>query len=315
MSVQAKPRRLAAGMTLGVVAPSSPVRTPGKVERGLAGLEELGFEVALGAHVHEAYGYLAGADAARADDLLTMLERDDVDAVVCLGGGYGAARTVRALDLDRLRQLRHGPVKPFVGYSDITVLHALLYHELQWTTFYGPMVSSFADASAYTLQAFRQALMIPEPFAVLAGPQAPPLQTLVPGRAQGVLVGGCLSLMVSLLGTPWAWDLRDKLVCFEDVGEQPYRIDRMLCQLIMAGGLTKCAGIVIGEHVDCDPREPAKSLHLEQVFDDLLRPLGVPVLYGLPIGHGRQLATLPLGARVELDATAQQLRFLEPGVL
>ncbi|MDP9310668.1 MAG: LD-carboxypeptidase [Chloroflexota bacterium] len=315
MGVQAKPRRLAAGMTLGVIAPSSPVRTPGKVERGLARLEQLGFEVVLGAHVHETYGYLAGADAARADDLLTMLERDDVDAVVCLGGGYGAARTIQALDLDRLRRLRRGPVKPFVGYSDITVLHALLQHELHWTTFYGPMISSFADATAYTLEAFRQALMTAEPFPIHSAPDAPPLQTLVAGRAQGVLVGGCLSLMVSLVGTPWAWDLRKKIVFFEDVGEQPYRIDRMLTQLIMAGGLTECAGIVIGEHVDCEPREPHKSLRLEQVFADLLRPLGVPMLYGLPIGHGHHLATLPVGARVELDASGQQLRFLEPGVL
>ena len=120
-------------MTVGIVAPSSPVRTPGRVERGVTQLEQLGLRVVLGAHVHDTYGYLAGADGARADDLLRMLERDDVDAVLCLGGGYGAGRTVQALDLARLRRLRDRPAKSFVGYSDITVLHALLQHELGWT--------------------------------------------------------------------------------------------------------------------------------------------------------------------------------------
>lgn len=311
-----KPRRLEPGMTVGIVAPSSPVRTPGRLDRGVKQLEQLGFRVVLGTHVHDTYGYLAGADAARTDDLLIMLERDDVDAVLCLGGGYGAARTVQALDLARLRRLRERPAKAFVGYSDITVLHALLQHELGWMTYYGPMASSLAEASDYTLAAFQRALMSAVPFAVQSPESdAPPWRTLFPGRAEGVLVGGCLSLIVSLLGTPWAWNLRDKIFFFEDVGEQPYRIDRMLTQLLMAGLLAECAGIVIGEHVDCEPREPEKSLRLEQVFEDLLRPLGVPLVYGLPIGHGRHLATLPIGARVVLDASAPELRLLEPGVV
>jgi muramoyltetrapeptide carboxypeptidase len=244
-----------------------------------------------------------------------MLERDDVDGVVCLAGGYGAARTALAIDRERLRKLADRPAKVFVGFSDITFLHAVLAHELGWTTFYGPMVSSFGSSSDYTVAAFQRALIQVEPFDVLPNPDDPYVATLVEGQATGRLVGGCLSLIVSLLGTPWELDLRDSILFFEDVHEAPYRIDRMLTQLIAANKLQQCAGIVIGEHVECVPSGPRNSLGLEQVFDDRLRPLGIPILYNLPIGHGRHIATLPLGVQVELNATERRMRIVEPGVV
>ena len=314
MTILLKPPRLQPGMTLGIVAPSSPVLERSRIHRGIASLEQLGFKVVLAPHARDAYGYLAGSDAARAEDFLAMLEREDVDVVLCLRGGYGAIRTVLAMDLDRLRGLRDRPARPFVGYSDITVLHALLGRELGWTTFYGPMVNSFAHPTEYTLAAFRRALMQVEPFEILPDPDDPYVETMVPGKAEGRLAGGCLSLLVSLIGTPWEVDLRDTIVFFEDVDEPPYAIDRMLSQLIAARKFDGCAGIVIGEHAECRPKEPGSTLGLEQVFDDLIRPLGIPTLYHLPIGHGTHLATLPIGARVELDATNKRLRFLEPGV-
>lgn len=309
-----KPPRLQPGMTLGVVAPSSPVVERSTVARGVARLEAWGFNVVFGAHARDSYGYLAGTDAARADDLLSMLERDDIDAIICLAGGYGAMRTLLALDYARLRALAGRPAKAVIGYSDITVLHALLQGTLGWTSFYGPMVASFAHSTSYTEASFQTALCQTAPFEILPDPDDPYVETLAPGRAQGALVGGCLALIASLVGTPWQWDLRDKIVFFEDVGEAPYRIDRMLTQLIAAGQLRHCAGIVVGEHIDCRPGGPRNSLSLEQVFDELLRPLGVPVLYHLPLGHGRHLATLPLGVEAELDADARRLRILEPGV-
>jgi muramoyltetrapeptide carboxypeptidase len=309
-----KPHVLRPGMTLGVVAPSSPVPEWPMASQGIMGLEYLGFKLAFGEHVRDAYGYLAGADAARADDFLAMFERPDVDGVICLRGGYGASRAALALDRERLRRLADGPAKPLIGYSDITVLHAMLRRELNWTTFYGPMVSSFGNPSDYTVDAFRRALMASEPFDVLPDPDNPYVETIVAGRAEGRLAGGCLSLVVSLLGTPWEIDLRDAIFFFEDVREAPYRIDRMLAQLLAAGKLRQCAGIVIGEHVDCEPDQPESTLRLEQVFADLIRPLGIPTIYHLPVGHGRHLATLPLGARAELDATNKRLRVVEPGV-
>lgn len=316
MSTRRQPPRLRPGMTLGVVAPSSQVLERSTVGRGVAALERLGFRVVFGAHARDRYGYLAGRDADRADDLLTMFERDDVDGVICARGGYGASRTALPLLADRARlgRLAGRAPKPFIGYSDITILHAILARELGWTTFYGPMVASFAVATEYTVAAFRRALLETGPFEIAPDPDDPYVETLVPGAAEGELAGGCLQLVVSSLGTPWEIDLRDKIFFFEDVHVQPYEVDRMLAQLLAAGQLGRCAGIVIGEHIDAAPKGGTPSLGLEDVFDDLIRPLGIPTLYHLPIGHGRHLATLPLGARARLDATQKSLRVLESGV-
>ena len=316
MAERRKPVRLQPGMTLGVVAPSSQVLERSVVNRGVASLERLGFRVVFGKHARDSRGYLGGQDDDRAEDLLAMLERNDVDGVICVRGGYGASRTALPLmrQCERLRRLASRPPKPVIGYSDITVLHAILACELGWVTFYGPMILSFADASDYTVTAFRRALMESAPFDILPDPDDPYVETLVPGAVEGELVGGCLQLIVSSLGTPWEIDLRDKVFFFEDVHCEPYEIDRMLAQLLGAGQLQQCAGIVIGEHADCEPKGTVNTLGLEEVFDDLIRPLGIPTLYHLPIGHGRHLATLPIGARVRLDATNQTLRVVEAGV-
>lgn len=319
MAMRQKVARLRPGMTLGVVAPSSQVLEWSTIGRATAALEAEGFRLVFAAHARETRGYLAGADGDRADDLLAMLERDDIDGVICLRGGYGAIRTANALReparLARLRALAGRAPKPFIGFSDITVIHAILARELGWVSFYGPVLTSFARPSAYIREAFRRALLETEPFAIDPDPDDPYVETIVPGVAEGVLSGGCLSLIVSLIGTPWEIDLRDTIFCFEDVNEEPYAIDRMLSQLIAGGRLQRCAGIVIGEHADCRPKGGGNTLGLEQVFDDLLRPLGIPTLYHLPIGHGKQIATLPLGVRARLDASARSLRVLESGVV
>jgi muramoyltetrapeptide carboxypeptidase len=310
-----RPPRLQAGMTLGVVAPSSQAPERSTVTRGVTALERLGFRVVFAPHAGDRRGYLAGDDADRAEDLLAMFFRDDVDAVLCLRGGYGAIRTALRLDRDRLMQLRERPPKPFIGFSDITVPHLVFGKALNWVTFYGPMVGGFATASDYTLASFRRALMEAEPFAILPDPDDPYVGTIVPGVAEGELVGGCLPLIMALIGTPWEIDLRGKILFFENVHRQPYEVDRMLAQLLAAGKLQECAGIVIGEHTDCEPKGNTPTLSLEEVFDDLIRPLGIPTLYHLPIGHGRHIATLPIGAHVQLDATAGRLQILEAGVL
>jgi muramoyltetrapeptide carboxypeptidase len=318
MSTTQKPPRLREGMTLGIVAPSSPVAESADAARGIARFESLGFKTVLGAHAQDKRGYLAGSDADRADDLLTMLERDDIDAVICIRGGYGAGRLINACSTPerqaRLRQIAGRPPKAVIGFSDITMVHALIARELGWTSFYGPMITSFKNVTDYTIAALRSALMDVAPFDVLPSPDDPYLETIVPGTAEGVLTGGCLSLVISLLGTPWEPDLRGKLFFFEDVGEEPYEIDKMLTHLIAAGKLQECAGIIIGELADCRQRNPTNTLHLGEIFDDLVRPLGIPTLYNLPIGHGKHIATLPLGVRARLDATAKTLRIIEPGV-
>jgi muramoyltetrapeptide carboxypeptidase len=301
-------------MRMGVVAASGSYLEPSQIERGVATLKRLGFTVEIGAHAADAYGHLAGRDEDRASDLLSMLERPDIDAVICLRGGSGALRTALALDPSRLARLATLPPKVFIGYSDITVIHGVLDRAVGWLSFYGPMVTSLARPSEYVLEGFRQALMQTEPFSVGPDPDDPYVGTLVPGVAEGEPAGGCLTLLAQLIGTLWEPDLSGRILCFEDVDEEPYAIERYLSQLIAAGRLHICAGVVIGEHTNCQPHEPGPTLALEQVFRDLLIPVGIPTIYHLPIGHGRHIATLPLGAPARLDASAGTLQILESGV-
>lgn len=315
MPERLKPSKLRPGMTLGVVAPSSPGPDRASVAGSTAALERLGFRVVFGPHAHDRREYLAGRDADRANDLLAMFLRDDVDAVLCMRGGYGAIRTIHALDRNQFDLLRGRPPKPLIGFSDITILHSFFGKELNWATFYGPGFSGFLRATDYTVAAFRRALMETEPFDILPDPDDPtPVQALVPGIAEGELVGGCLPLLISLMGTPWEPDLRGKVFFFENTNRAPVEIDRMLVHLLLAGKLQECAGIVIGEQFQCVPRATGNSLTLEEVFDDLLRPLGIPTISALPIGHGTHLATLPIGAHARLDATNARLTILSGGV-
>ncbi len=315
MPERVRPPKLRPGMTLGVVAPSSAAPDRAWVAGSAAALERLGFRVVFGPHARDRRAYLAGYDADRADDLLAMFLRDDVDAVLCMRGGYGAIRTIRALDRDRLNLLRNRAPKPLIGFSDITVLHQFFGKELNWTTFYGPGCSGFLRATDYTVAAFRRALMETEPFDILPDPDDPtPVQALVPGVAEGELVGGCLPLLTALMGTPWEADLRGTIFFFENTNRAPVEIDRMLVQLLLAGKLQECAGIVIGEQFQCAERATGNSLTLEEIYDDLLRPLGIPTIYHLPIGHGKHLATLPIGAHARLDATNTRLTILSGGV-
>lgn len=261
-------------------------------------------------HLFDVRGYLAGRDEDRAADLLWALESDTMDAIVCARGGYGAQRTVAALDRRRLRQLRDRPPKALVGFSDITVLHALVRHELDWVTFYGPVMTSLARATPYSRAAFRQALWTPGTVEVAPDPDDPYVEALVGGIGEGVLAGGCLTLLAALAGTPDQVDFDGAVAFFEDVGEEPYEVDRALSQLLAAGCFDGVRGIVVGEHTDARPR--GNSLGLEAVFEELLVPLGAPCIATLPVGHGRHQATLPLGAMARLDADARMLTVAGP---
>jgi muramoyltetrapeptide carboxypeptidase len=313
MPARQRPPRLQSGMTLGIVAPSSPVFERSDVNRGVAALEKLGFRIVFGPHAHDRYEYLAGRDRDRADDLLAMFFRDDVDAVMCLRGGTGATRTAYAMDRDLLAQLRDRPPKPFIGYSDISVFHALFGKELGWVTFYGPVLTSFPKATDYTLASFRQALMGTEPFDILPDPDDPYVETIVPGVVEGELVGGTLPVLNWTVGTPWDLDLAGKVLFIETNRRGPGDVDRFLTHLLAAGRLQQCAGLVIGELFESGPQMPG-SLSLAEIFDDLIVPLGIPTLYHLPIGHGKHHATVPIGVQARLDATNQTLRILESGV-
>jgi muramoyltetrapeptide carboxypeptidase len=313
MSAATLPPRLAGGRRVAVIAPSSGVLEPSRLARGIAELERMGLEVVLGAHVREIRGYLAGSDRGRAEDLLWALGDPTIDAVWCARGGYGAQRTVAALAPGEIEALAGRPAKVFIGFSDITVLHALIARHLGWVTFYGPNVVSLGDRDTFTLDGVRRALFDAEPYAVGAHPDDPWVSTLHPGVAEGPLAGGCLTLLAALTGTPLQVSFAGRICFFEDVDESAYVIDRALSQLLAAGCLEGCRGIVIGEHADVAAEGPS-SLGLEQVFEDLLAPLGIPTCFPLPLGHGKHLGTVPLGAPVQLDANAGTLAVLGPAV-
>ena len=315
--VLVKPPVLRPGCALGVVAPASPVYNRGDLARGAVVLQQLGFSVVWGEHVRARHGYLAGDDQARADDFMRVWCDPRVDGVVCVRGGYGCARMLDRLDY---AELATRP-KPFVGFSDVTALHLALARRARLVTFYGPMISTLAQPrlSSYTRDAFVRALTsTAAPGVVQPNPDDPWVETITGGRVEGQLAGGCLTLLAHAVGTPDQPDWRDKVVFLEDVNAEPYEIDANLTQLLRAGVFDGVAGIVVGEHADCGPRayRPAfpSTLSLEDVLDELLRPLGVPTIYNLPLGHGAHLATLPLGVRARLDADARQLDILESGV-
>lgn len=306
-----RPRALKSGDTLGVVAPSGPVN-PEALEEGVARLRARGYCVKLGESVLARRGYLAGTDAQRAADFMAMWADPGVAGIICARGGYGAMRLLPHIDWSVAR----AQPKFFCGFSDITAFHAALEREAGLVTFHGPMVAAFGAAGTYNEAGLLAAMectaplgAIPWPF---AGEELPRPVAVVPGVAEGRLAGGNLSLVCALMGTPWEPDFRERIVLLEDVDEAPYRIDRLLMQLLLAGKLQGAAGILFGDSPSCAQiPEGRESLTLPEVLHDLLAPLQIPVLYGFPCGHTGYRATLPLGVRVRLDAGAGTLTVLE----
>jgi muramoyltetrapeptide carboxypeptidase len=310
-----KPAHLRPGDTLGIVSPSSPSSRDSDLLRVQQWARAHGFALKVFPHATERYGYLAGTDAARAADLTAAFADPEVAAVISMRGGFGGWRMVPGIDMAVIRE---NP-KLFIGYSDITALHLALARDADLVTFYGPSAASFIgrSASPYTLRHFLRAATQPEPLGEIErDPDDPFTWSISPGAAEGPLRGGCLTLLVQSLGTPWELDWTDAIVILEDVHEEPYRIDGYLTQLRLAGKLQQAAGFVVGEHVDCGPRDvrpsyPYGTFSTEEVYRQHLQPLGVPVMVGLPCGHGKHLATLPLGIPARLDAGAGTLTVLE----
>ena len=305
---QIKPKRLYPGDTIGVIAPAG----CGDLDLSIAGvswLGEQGFRVRLGMNVQKTLGYLAGTDAERASDINAMFASPDIDGIICLRGGYG---TMRLLDLVDYECIRTHP-KVFVGYSDITALHLSIGQRTGLVTFHGPMITSDMGKglSDYTWDYLSKAITRSEPLGPITNPPNLLSPTvIVPGRAQGQLIGGNLSLSVSTLGTPYEIDTRGKILCLEEVGEAPYRIDRMLTQLLLAGKLQDAVGIVIAVCIDCDRDDPP-SFTVEEVLRDRLGDLNKPVLYNLYFGHTAEKFTLPLGALAILETDRGGLEVIE----
>jgi muramoyltetrapeptide carboxypeptidase len=312
------PPRLSYGDTIGIIAPASAPPDPRSIDRGAATLERLGFKSKLGHNARKRWGFLAGSDRDRAADLMSMFSDSKVKAILCIRGGYGTARLMPRLDY---RTIRANP-KIFVGYSDITSLHCAFLTQANLVSFHGPMLTpDFAreDLPDFTLQSFLKTLMAPSPpGGIVDSHGRKSIAVLRRGIAEGALIGGNLSLLCATLGTPYMPSFKSRILFFEDLDEAPYRVDRMLTQLLNAGLLQQVAGIAIGTNTNCyDPKaRNAKEYRqtLGEVFRERLFPLKVPVLMGLPFGHSSLNATLPVGVRATLDAVKGDLLIAEPAV-
>ncbi|CAM5523476.1 Muramoyltetrapeptide carboxypeptidase OS=Streptomyces griseomycini OX=66895 GN=FHS37_006189 PE=3 SV=1 [Streptomyces griseomycini] len=302
-----RPARLAPGARVAVVAPSGPVPEE-RLRAGLDVLRGWGLDPVVAPHVldrHGEFGYLAGADADRAADLQSAWCDPAVDAVVCARGGYGVQRMVDLLDWTAMRAA--GP-KVFVGFSDITALHEAFAVRLGLVTLHGPMAAGVDFVkNARAQDHLRATLFAPETVrAIRSGGTA-----LVPGRARGVTLGGCLSLLAADLGTPHARpSARGGLLCLEDVGEETYRLDRYLAQLLRAGWLDGVAGLLLGSWAQCEPYDGVRAL-----LADRLGGLGVPVAEQFGFGHCDDALTVPFGVAAELDADAGTLTLDEPALV
>ena len=315
-----KPKALQPGDIVGLITPATYVSDPDSLVTAERTMKYFGLNPKMGRNVRKRHGYLGGSIDERLADLHAMFADPEVKGVFAVRGGYGSGQLLDRIDYDLIRR---NP-KIFIGYSDITAMHLAIHKRTGLVTFHGPVtLSEFSD---YTIGYYKRALFGREPLGTLTNP--PEQSTLRPkhttrtirgGRARGRLIGGNLSLVAATMGTPFEIDTRGKILFLEDIDEQPYRIDRMLTNLRLAGKLDAAAGIVFGECSECVPRkfQPSfdSTLSLGEVLDDILGGLKIPVLTGLTIGHTSDQLTLPLGVMATLDAARAELTIEEAAVL
>ena len=314
-----KPKRLAKGDTIGLITPAG-VITGQKLEYTKNFLYQFGYKTFHTENVLLRKGYLAGDDSQKLDDLHLMFRNDEVDAILCIRGGYGTMRLLPFIDYDLIRQ---NP-KILIGYSDITALIQAFNKQTGLVGFHGVVgTSAFTD---YTMQNFRDILTeVSETKIIHSFPPRPDsVDAYIPyvlkqGKAQGRLIGGNLALLASLMGTPYEPDFEDKIVFIEDIDEAPYRIDRMLTQLLLSGKLQKAAGIVLGVFNACDLEreglDKENSLSLKEVIADRLGNLEMPIMYGFSFGHIQNQAIFPVGINAEIDTDSFTLKLLENPVI
>ena len=312
-----KPPRLRLGDTVGLIAPANATFLQVELDLARETLEALGLRVKAGAHLLDRYGYLAGRDADRAADVNALFADRDVRAVLALRGGWGSARLLPHLDYAAIR--RHPKV--LMGYSDVTALLNAVNARTGLVTFHGPVgISTWTPFSIESMAA----VLFEGDTPTLANPVElrdglvqveDRIQTITAGRARGRLLGGNLTVLTAIVGTPYLPDLDGAILFLEDTGEAVYRMDRMLTHLKLAGLLGRIKGFVFGRCTDCKPGEGYGALTLDEVFADHVKPLGVPAFRGSMIGHIDRQFTVPVGLPAEIDADAGTIRLLEPAVL
>jgi muramoyltetrapeptide carboxypeptidase len=317
MIPRVKPAPLPERATIAVVAPSSPPQTRSEIEQATEYFEALGHQVVFGPNHRKVHGYLAGTDEERAADVQWALSEPGIDMVHMLCGGYGAARLHDRIDWGAL-----GEPRIVCGFSDITAIHLALAAHAGWVTFYGPNFIRFTrrkeELTEETKYWFHRAFQ-PEPLGrVFEDPEDPYVLTVGGGAVEAPLVGGCLTLLCSSIGTQYELQTDGCVLMVEDLNTETYLVDTALNHLIRAGKLDNAAGFVFGTNVNLKPLtvpEAAESmLSIEEILDELIAPLGIPAIANVPVGHGKHMATMPLGATVRLDGDAKTLEITESAV-
>lgn len=328
-----KPPALKPGDTIALVAPAA-YAEPEEIITARKNMERYGFRVVLGKNLSAQYGYLAGTDKQRASDLNEMFARSDIKGIATFMGGFGCNRILPLLDYELIR---NNP-KVIIGHSDITALLLGIHNKTGLITFHGS--SGLTGIGDYAISHFQRAIMNTNPIGEVAKPleslakRGHPLTTFVPGTVTGELIGGNLSLVNSLTGTEFDTDTTGKILFLEDIGEIPWRVDRMLTQLSITGKLQAAAGFAIGPFISCFPEtctpnpnpnpanpcdcikaDPYRSFTVEQVLRQHLEPLGKPAVYNFSFGHVKENAVIPLGAIATLDANNQKLIINENAVV
>ena len=315
-----KPKRLQKGHTIGLIAPASHFDSKERIQIAVEVLESLGFQVKKGFHLYSRYGYFAGNDEERAADISDSFNDPSVDGLVCLTGGWGSSRILPYLDFE---VIQNNP-KVLLGFSDITSLLNGIYAKTGIVTFHGLVADM--NFSSYSLEEFNKVVMLGESNIFLGSPNPIEKQVgiinrknrvscLFPGIATGQLIGGNLTLISHLIGTPYLPDFNQKILFLEEVNEEVYRIDRMLTQIKLSGKLKELAGIVFGKFTRCDPsNHHATQFTLEEILENFTNELGIPAVTGLMFGHYEDQTTLPIGCNVELDANHRTLKLLEAAV-
>ena len=317
MSDRTKPPALPDKATIAVVAPASPPQTRSETEQATAYFEARGHRVVFGPNHRKVHGYLAGTDEERAADLQWALTEPGIDMIHALCGGYGCARLYDLIDWDNL-----GDPRIVCGFSDITGLHLALALKPGWVTFYGPNFLRFTrrkdELTKETEEWFHRAFK-PEPLGkVFEDPEDPHVLKVGGGVAEGTLVGGCLTLVSASIGTPFEVETDGAILMVEELNTDPYLVDTLLNHLVRAGKLDNAAGFVMGTDVNLLPQTvpegPESTLSIEEVLDELIGPLGIPAIANVPVGHGKNMATMPLGVQVRLDGDNGTLEVVEPAV-
>ncbi|MEK5333023.1 MULTISPECIES: S66 peptidase family protein [unclassified Lysinibacillus] len=306
-----RPKALTKGDTIGLISASG-ATPPEKLYPAIDSIEKLGFNVIVGETCRARHGYLAGSDELRAHDVNEMFRNPHVDGIFCIRGGYGATKILPRLDFEMIKE---NP-KVFAGYSDVTALHIAFNQKCGFVTYHTPMPSTefiAQNMDQFTWDSFMKQVMATDNNCLLLNPPQQPMTTLVTGKATGQLVGGNLTLITASLGTPYEIDTKGKILFLEDIDESEQRVDRMLTQLKLAGKLDEAQGLLLGAWTNCgpeNPKQPERSLSLNTIFEEILKPLKKPILMDLTCGHCLPTMSLPLGRIITVHADTQKIKVI-----